>query len=321
MAPILPRLEVYMEKSADLCYTMPYHFIQRHTDMNYVIFDLEWNQPADPSVMVTDPLLLTGEIIEIGAVKLDDDFKLIDELRLYITPKHYTRMHKRIAALTGIRDKDLMTRGIPFPEAYEKFREWCGEEYAFMTWSMSDVPMLVDNMLLHDIDVSDLPVCYDIQRVFGREIMRSSTRFALDHAVEILGEKGDTAHDALNDSRNTAKICNHLDLDVYLEEYGAKVFAEAPRSKVYRSHAEALADPELLTSECPWCGNEIKAEPWIQGNHCYMTCGVCEEEDEFFMQLFVMRQGTDAFRVRRLMYEMSDDLWDIYMDKKEPMTV
>ena len=168
MAPILPRLDLYMEKSADLCYTMPYHFIQRHTDMNYVIFDLEWNQPADPSVMVTDPLLLTGEIIEIGAVKLDDDFKLIDELRLYITPKHYTRMHKRIAALTGIRDKDLMTRGIPFPEAYEKFREWCGEEYAFMTWSMSDVPMFVDNMLLHDIDVSDLPVCYDIQRVFGR---------------------------------------------------------------------------------------------------------------------------------------------------------
>ena len=173
--------------------------------MNYIIFDMEWNQPADLSVMVTDPLPVTGEIIEIGAVKLNDEFKIIDELRLYITPRYYTRLHRRIAALTGIRDKDLMTRGVPFPEAYDRFREFCGEEYRFMTWSMSDVPMLIDNMLLHGIDVSDLPVCYDIQRIFGREIMRSDTRYALDTALAILKESGDTAHDALNNFNETEK--------------------------------------------------------------------------------------------------------------------
>ncbi|MBQ8236702.1 MAG: exonuclease domain-containing protein [Oscillospiraceae bacterium] len=289
--------------------------------MNYIIFDMEWNQPSDITAMVTEPLPVTGEIIEIGAVKLDDSFKIIGELRLYITPKYYTRMHKRIAALTGIRDKDLMTRGIPFPEAYEKFREFCGKEYGFMTWSMSDVPMLIDNMLLHGIDVSDLPVCYDIQRIFGREIMRSDTRYALDSALAILNEKGDTAHDALNDSRNTAIICSHLDLDEYLEEYGAQVFAGQPLRQVYSDHREALNDPALAEVTCPWCGGRLDMEPWIRGERCYMSCGTCPEEDEFLIQLAMTRLPSNTYRARRLMYEMSDDLWDIYMDRKEPLGV
>ena len=289
--------------------------------MNYIIFDMEWNQPADLSMMVTDPLPVTGEIIEIGAVKLDDDFRIIDELRLFITPKYYTRLHKRIAALTGIRDQDLLNRGIPFPEAYAKFRAFCGEAFRFMTWSMSDVPMLIDNMLLHGIDVSDLPVCYDIQRIFGREIMRCNTRFALDAALGVLKERGDTAHDALNDSRNTALVLNHLDLDEYLEEYGAQVFAEQPLPQVYSDHREALNDPALAEYTCPWCGQPLALDPWIRGERCYMACGVCPEEDEFLIQLTLTRQRPDAYRARRLVYEMSDDLWDIYMDHKEPLGV
>ena len=288
--------------------------------MNYIIFDLEWNQPADVTATVTDPLCLTGEIIEIGAVKLDDSFTLVDELRLYITPKYYTRMHKRIASLTGIHDRDLMTRGIPFPEAFEKFRDFCGDEYRFMTWSMSDMPMLVDNMLLHGIDVSQLPVCYDIQRVFGREIMRSSTRYSLDTAINILGEKGDVAHDALHDAKNTAKVCNHLDLEEYLEEYAAQVFAEEPRTKRYTDHKEALEDPDLTAFTCPWCGGAVECDPWIRGDRGYMTCGVCPDDDEeFLFQLSLHKLRNDDFRARRLIYEMCDDLWDIYQDQKEPL--
>ena len=40
--------------------------------MNYIIFDLEWNQPPDPVSMIQQPVYLTGEIVQIGAVKLDE---------------------------------------------------------------------------------------------------------------------------------------------------------------------------------------------------------------------------------------------------------
>ena len=39
--------------------------------MNYIVFDLEWNQPYsnDISFMKRTKMPLTGEIIQIGAVK------------------------------------------------------------------------------------------------------------------------------------------------------------------------------------------------------------------------------------------------------------
>lgn len=286
--------------------------------MNYVIFDLEWNQPPVETAAVTEPVYLEGEIIEVGAVKLNDAFEPVDELRLYITPQYYTKMHRKIATLTGIHDRDLLSRGVPFPEAFAEFQNWCGEEFAYMTWSMSDLPMLADNMRLHGIDTAELPVCYDIQRMFSREIMRENGRFSLDHALEVLGERGDTAHDALHDARNTAKVCGHLDLEVYLEEYGAKVFAPEIANTAYES-AEALRGDEALSGfPCPWCGAAVSCEPWLYWEkNTWASLGTCEEGDEFFVELSVMRHTARDFRARRLIYEMSDDLWELYQARKE----
>ena len=100
---------------------IPPFLLKEEKDMNYIIFDLEWNQPPEEAAAVQSPVHLTGEIVEIGAVKLDEHFSLIDELRLYITPKYYTKMHRKVASLTGIRDQDLKDRGKPFPDAYREF--------------------------------------------------------------------------------------------------------------------------------------------------------------------------------------------------------
>ena len=285
--------------------------------MQYIIFDLEWNQAPVETAVVTEPVYLEGEIIEIGAVKLDETFTVVDELRLYVAPQYYTKMHRKIASLTGIHDRDLQSRGVSFPEAFAAFQAWCGEEYAYMTWSMSDLPVLVDNMRLHGIDTSDLPVCYDIQRMFSREIMRDDGRFSLDHALEVLGEKGDAAHDALHDARNTAMVCGHLDLDVYLEEYGAKAF-DLPTPAVSCPSAEILKKEESLQIfDCPWCGAPVQCEPWVSwGSWCSAALGTCEEGDEFFVELSVIRHRSNDFRARRMIYEMSDDLWELYQDRK-----
>ena len=108
--------------------------------MHYIIFDLEWNQPQVQTELVTEPVCLTGEIIEIGAVKLDESFAPVDELRLYIAPQYYTKLHRRVASLTGIHDRELQARGVPFPEAFAAFRQWCGEDAAYMTWSLYSGP-------------------------------------------------------------------------------------------------------------------------------------------------------------------------------------
>ena len=242
----------------------------------------------------------------------------MDELRLYIKPKYYQKLHRRIVTLTGIRDQILAEQGLSFPEAYEKFQDFCGEEYSFMTWSTSDLPILVDNMLLHGIDVSNLPDTYDLQRIFCREIMRFSRRMSLDDALKVLNEKGDTAHDALNDSRNTALVCNHLDLDEYGGEYVSRAFAELPRKEVFESPKAALADPGLRTYTCPWCGEAVTGEPWLRVEHDeFLSMGQCSEGDEMLLTLELTPTAANRYHPRRIFYEMSDDLWEEYNERKE----
>lgn len=290
--------------------------------MNYIIFDLEWNQPASWDTAVHEPIYLSGEIIEIGAVKLNEQFQSIDELRLFVSPQYYSKMHKEVAALTGIHDKDLAEKGIPFPEAYAKFIEWCGEEYAFMTWSLSDIPVLIDNLLIHNMDVTGLPECYDIQRIFSREIMRGETRYSLETALALLREKGDASHDALNDARNTAKVCDHLDLDQYLGEYTSKVFAERPSAVTYENRWQVLKSLDPKRFFCPWCGEPVECEPWVSlSGVTHWGYARCPHGDEFLVQLSIVHNGKGELSTKRIIFEMSDDLWDVYMDKKELLGV
>lgn len=287
--------------------------------MHYIIFDLEWNQPPTLEAAITSPIYVSGEIIQIGAVKLNDAFEVIDELRLFIRPTYYPKLHKKISSLTHIRDRDLLDAPY-FPQAYEQFTQWCGKEYAYMTWSMSDMPMLLENMLLHGIDCSRLPVCYDIQRIFCREINRSSARCSLDHALEILNLKGDVAHDALHDARNTAKVCSYLDLDQYSEEYAAPAYALPLVSEAYATIHDALKDPSLKVFSCPFCDAEITTDAWLTlSPQSFISYGYCpEEDDEFILQLTVHNLRPGEFYIHRMFYGMSDDLWEIYQDHPEP---
>ena len=187
-----------------------------------------------------------------------------------------------------------------------------------MTWSTSDLPILVDNMLLHGIDVSDLPDTYDLQRIFCNEIMRFSRRMSLDDALKVLNEKGDTAHDALNDSRNTVLVCNHLDLEEYAGEYVSRAFAEQPLKTVYEGPGAALADQALRTYECPWCGETVTGEPWLRMERDeFISMGRCGDGDEILLTLELIRTSPTRFHPRRIFYEMSDDLWEEYSTKKE----
>ena len=44
----------------------------RKTKVNYIVLDLEWNQPLSPQRRIRDTFNLSGEIIQFGAVKIDN---------------------------------------------------------------------------------------------------------------------------------------------------------------------------------------------------------------------------------------------------------
>ncbi|NCC69544.1 MAG: exonuclease, partial [Clostridia bacterium] len=66
--------------------------------MNYVVVDLEWNQAmsSKSSVFNKLPIHLCGEIIQIGAAKLNDDMSPGEEFQVDVKPIYFKRMHYKV---------------------------------------------------------------------------------------------------------------------------------------------------------------------------------------------------------------------------------
>ena len=134
--------------------------------MNYIVFDLEWNQ--NPDGRRHPDSRLPFEIIEIGAVKLNEKREIVDTFQCLIKPKVYHWIHDSIHEVIHV-DYHELEKGIPFPRAIRRFLEWCGEEYRFFTWGDQDVMELQRNMKYYNLlKLMPGPVhYYDVQKLFS----------------------------------------------------------------------------------------------------------------------------------------------------------
>lgn len=294
--------------------------------MKYVVVDLEWNQPRREDRLITEPIRFDSEIIEIGAVRLNEDYAEEDEFKCYVRPQFYPVMNGGVASLTKIRMQAL-EKAPRFPEAWERFADWCGEAFCLCTWGGDDVPVLMDNLLMHGLETPERLLSCDLQEVFGREIMRDRRRWSLESAVETLGLPKDRAHDALNDVRNTCRVCERVDLYPYADDYivvsvdyGRDKLSGVLTGRPYGSLEEALEDEELRFVRCPWCGERVRLDDFArESGSTLLGSGRCAEGDEF-LGVFRCRRSRDSqdVTVSRAACEMTDALWERYRDALDP---
>lgn len=185
--------------------------------MKYIVLDLEWNIPEHRNRLVKEPIVLHGEIIQIGAVMLNEQMEEIGSFEAKIRPEFYKRINRKIEELTGITDKDL-ENALLFTDAINNFKNWCGEDSILLTWGPCDVQMLEDNLIMYDMDYRWIPEDFDAQLMFDFQETMEDRNYSLDYAVYYFGIRGIKAHDALNDARDTATVIRKLDLDDFLRE-------------------------------------------------------------------------------------------------------
>ena len=174
--------------------------------MNYIVFDLEWNQPEDG--LKTEERVLPFEIIEIGAVKLNEEMELVSKFNRLIKPQVYHSINWRIRKMLELKPGELES-GMPFPKAAAEFFEWCGDDYVFCTWGSQDLTELQRNMNYYDMPkLSDRPIRYiNVQKLYGAMNGIPSQTRALEGAVDALGiEKDVPFHRAYSDAYYTSKI-------------------------------------------------------------------------------------------------------------------
>ncbi len=178
--------------------------------MHYIVFDLEWNiasraTPVDARTQAAMPF----EIIEIGAVKLNEQFELVGEFTTHVRPKIYKVLSSHIAAVTR-RFQQSLKFGLPFPQAAQEFFNWCqatGDDYALAIWSESDPAVLRSNLAFHGLP-DRLPLqCLDVQHVFDDLVEQSGQQRSIEYAVDFLRlPKTEPFHQAVKDAWYTGRI-------------------------------------------------------------------------------------------------------------------
>lgn len=155
--------------------------------------------------------IVNSEIIEIGAVKLDSQYRQIDRYSRFVKPELNT-IQRNITLLTGITDQ--MVAGAPaLEQALEDFLAWIGPEpVRVYSWSGSDKKQLFRECRLKGLYPDRMPKPFrrwmDFQKIYTR-LMGLSRRSALSlrNAMGAVDQDFSGAeHRAVDDAENSAAL-------------------------------------------------------------------------------------------------------------------
>ena len=256
--------------------------------MDYVIFDLEWNQSNTD--IEKNESILPFEIIEIGAVKLNDNRDMISEFSELIKPQIYHEMHYITSKLIHLQMAEL-EKGKPFVDVMNSFLDWCGDDCIFCTWGPLDLLELQRNMKYYGMKtLSDRPLrFYDVQKLFSIAYEDKKIRRSLEYAIDMLDIKKDIPfHRAFSDAYYTAKVFDNIEDPSVLEKVSFDTF-NIPKtkeeeihvvfddydkyiSKKFEDKGKLLQDKEVMSTKCYLCKKSLKKKiKWFSpnGKHYY----------------------------------------------------
>lgn len=263
--------------------------------MNYIVLDLEWNQC--PSGKAEENASLRFEIIEIGAVRLDEDLTLTDRFREVIKPQVYQDLHFKTKEIISLRAIDL-ENARSFPEVAKDFMDWCGEDAVFCTWGTADLTELQQNLAYYKMP-SPFPfplLYYDIQKIFSIVYEDRKSRRSLESAVDFLGiPKNIPFHSALSDAHYTSQIMQRLTPEQILANSSVDYYRTPENrrqeihltyetytkfvSRPFKDKMHAMKDRTVISTPCSKCKKPAqKRIRWFPvGGSNYFCLAYCEE--------------------------------------------
>lgn len=292
--------------------------------MVHIVLDLEWNQAPHPARTVTSPVKLNGEIVQLGAVKLNESFEVVDTLKLTVRPRFYKKMHHKVKEITGLTAEDLAS-GLSFPEAMGRFFAWAREAREIFTWGPDDEGVLRDNCLMYGIDPCHLMPFCNLQLIFDDQITRENRQFSLSFALSTVGETLQDAHDALNDALGTARLCRRLDMKKGLKDYPTLYGKITPpalcslaEASTYPSKKSALNDPALSRLSHPTLHGQLQCTPWAAVSPWkHLALGTDQARGEYLVCLKLSRRDNGRIAVSRTVHPLNKKLKEQYLSAKK----
>ena len=304
--------------------------------MNYIVFDLEWNQ--SPEGKEHSDRHLPFEIVEIGAVKLDQNRNRTGEFQRLIKPQVYDELHFKIQEVTGLDMEQLMREGQPFEQVIREFLDWCGPmEYRFCSWGPMDLTEMERNIAYYGMEIPfEKPLLYyDIQKLYSLAYGDGRSRAALDQAageLEVIQNGG--FHRAFNDACYTAEIFGKIDLERFgayvsvdyyqLPEQGTSYRLSFPEyskfvSAEFETKEELLKNKEVSDLVCIRCRRMLRKKiRWFShGQRFYFAMGICPEHGYMKGKIRVKKSERDLYYGVKTIKAASKEDLELLVQKRE----
>ena len=246
--------------------------------MQYIVIDLEWNGSYSKKAHG-----YFNEIIEVGAVKVDEQMRIVDTFRAAIKPVVSKKLSSIVTDLTNITAEELED-GTTFTGMMRQLSWWMGSEPStVLTWSTTDLLVLMENCRYFTgrQEIPFLQKYMDFQAYAQQRMgVDASQQLGLARAGEMLGipEDNMSLHRALDDSKLTAAILQKVyDADTFVpaimpvdgEFYKRITF----KTVIIKDLDDPLVKRSELTFDCPHCGKNMKRK----GTWRFRNRGFCAE--------------------------------------------
>ena len=249
--------------------------------MHYIILDLEWNSAYCPWQK-----RFLNEIIEFGAVKLDENLKEVSRFQCFVRSKLTKRLRSRVKGLTHITNEEMRS-GVTIEKAIKDYTAWSGDDTVTLTWSNTDIYVLVDNLktLMGKERIPFLQGYADIQKYVQNRLEITGNQISLTAAAEMLKVDFEefAAHRALGDSLCSAEVLrrvwNEKGLEGYLtdastDEYYARLFF---KPYIISDINNPAIDKEQLRCRCPDCDDFMRRKTkWKYKNRYFVADFECK---------------------------------------------
>ena len=240
--------------------------------MNYIVFDLEFNMffkfkegdYANPA--------LKSEIIQIGAVKLNEQLETIGEFNIIVKPMIYKRINPYVKKKTTISTRQV-SQGTPFVQAIRSFSSWLGKDAILCSWGHDDILGLRDNCQFFGFDALSFDRYINIQQIYMTHGVLSMQP-SLENVVEALGiEKTVPFHDALSDAFYTSEIFKKV------FDFSEKAIINWEKNQIENEIKvkELKAFLDKVTMSCPQCSKLIEKDKEVTKTKKYFAFGYCTE--------------------------------------------
>ncbi len=257
--------------------------------MNYIILDLEWDSTYFPKQK-----RFINQILQIGAVKLNQSFDVVDTFEVTVKSSISKKVTGRFAKLTGITTQ-IMLEGVPFETAVDRYNDWVGEDTVTMTWSNSDLYTILeneDNILKNKR--FKIEKYLDVQKFVQGEMRllgyEDKNQVSLELAAEFLNIKTDNIdfHTAKDDSLVCAyllkKCYNKERFEALIRDTSNPEFFKRLRFKSYSisNLKDENVDKSQLEFVCENCGKKAKrVTKWKYSNRWFWANFVCDCGNRF----------------------------------------